>query len=51
MKIILKLVLVLVVLLLVAVFAVLFYLDAIAKGEPPRNPDQMITVRVLADVQ
>ena len=27
------------------------HVDAIAKGEPPRNPDQMITVRVLADVQ
>ena len=27
------------------------HVDAVAKGEPPRNPDQMITVRVLADVQ
>ena len=27
------------------------HVDAIAKGEPPANPDRMITVRVAADVQ
>jgi cyclophilin family peptidyl-prolyl cis-trans isomerase len=26
------------------------HVDAIAKGEPPANPDRMITVRVAADV-
>lgn len=26
------------------------HVDAIAKGEPPTNPDRMITVRVAADV-
>ena len=26
------------------------HVDAIAKGEPPRNPDRMIKVRVAADV-
>jgi len=27
------------------------HVDKIAKGEPPANPDRMITVRVAADVQ
>ena len=27
------------------------HVDAITKGEPPANPDRMITVRVAADVQ
>ena len=27
------------------------HVDAIVKGEPPANPDRMITVRVAADVQ
>jgi len=27
------------------------YVDKIMKGEPPANPDRMITVRVAADVQ
>ncbi len=27
------------------------HVDAIAKGEPPANPDRMISVRVAADVQ
>ena len=27
------------------------HVDAIVKGEPPTNPDRMITVRVAADVQ
>jgi hypothetical protein len=26
------------------------HVDKIAKGEPPANPDRMITVRVAADV-
>ena len=26
------------------------HVDAIAKGEPPRNPDRMISVKVAADV-
>ncbi|MHA3913583.1 peptidylprolyl isomerase [Halovulum sp. GXIMD14793] len=27
------------------------HVDAIAKGEPPANPDRMVTVRVAGDVQ
>jgi len=27
------------------------HVDAIARGEPPRNPDRMISVRVLEDVK
>jgi cyclophilin family peptidyl-prolyl cis-trans isomerase len=27
------------------------HVDAIAKGEPPRNPDRMVKVRVAADAQ
>jgi cyclophilin family peptidyl-prolyl cis-trans isomerase len=27
------------------------HVDAITRGEPPRNPDRMLEVRVLADVQ
>jgi peptidylprolyl isomerase len=26
-------------------------IDAIAPGEPPRSPDKMVSVRVLADIQ
>jgi peptidylprolyl isomerase len=26
------------------------HVDAIVRGEPPANPDRMITVRVAADV-
>ncbi len=27
------------------------HVDAIARGEPPRNPDSMLQVRVLADIE
>ncbi len=27
------------------------FVDKITRGEPPANPDRMITVRVAADVQ
>ena len=33
------------------VIAGMEYVDKITKGEPPANPDRMITVRVAADVQ
>ncbi|MDZ4086715.1 MAG: peptidylprolyl isomerase [Tabrizicola sp.] len=33
------------------VIAGMEHVDKIAKGEPPANPDRMITVRVAADVQ
>jgi len=33
------------------VIAGMDHVDRIAKGEPPANPDRMITVRVAADVQ
>ena len=33
------------------VIAGMDHVDKIAKGEPPANPDRMITVRVAADVQ
>ena len=33
------------------VIAVMEHVDKIVKGEPPANPDRMITVRVAADVQ
>jgi hypothetical protein len=27
------------------------HVDQITRGEPPRNPDRMVRVRVLADVE
>ena len=33
------------------VIAGMEFVDKIAKGEPPANPDRMITVRVAADVK